>query len=874
MKSKRILAVWLAILVLGFGVTSVSGAVILNPGFITGTIDVTNLVGTEAVIGGSVNAYSLEGDFEGHDYSASGGNYFVTVEGAYDYKVFSEARIWSVAPDESYHYESTVSIGSKNVHVEIDETVEGFNFLLDTYGRIEPRVTVLGGDIDYMVFYVVTDIELPPVKYYTALHKIWSDVGFLNDVQTTFPMRPWLSIDANGDGRYTLPDDSFVKIDGMVLVDGVQYQLLDQYIDVIASQTTTVEWTLDLSSSIHGNVVVQDEEFTYYTLYGNAWIGPTWVNFIRKFYPIDGHDMNLYPETWSVYPNVRWTYSSNNWNSLRLPQKVVTLESGDRSELNWDINPGYVGGSVDLYGAYGNLYVTMLYGTDWSGGYAVSTRTSDEYRLILYPGSWDIGRYWTFLHFNYDKPNLRSRLQIVDSSSPQIDVESGIEVSGVDLSYGTATVTVNYRVQLPGGEYGYLKSPYLIATSSEGTGPDQIDSIAEGWGSPVPTDLGECTITVLPGTHIIGAYATVEGSYTKFGEFTITVETGDVVTQDVDAPTVDISQPGGSEHVCASSVDVAGTTTDDSGVKSITVNGAEVEFSSTENPDDENEVFFSTNVGGLVVNEWNIISIVVTDNFDNSITIERQVFRDPCNLPPVIETITGPLDPVSVGIDFEMFGEFTDPDIDDTHTAIWDWGDGTTSAGTVDQTARTVAGSHVYETPGVYTVKLTVVDSFGESDTKTWSQYCVIYDPSAGFVTGGGWIDSPPGAYVPDPSLSGKANFGFVSKYRKGSTEPTGNTEFQFKAGDLNFHSDAYEWMVIAGAKAMFKGTGTINGEGSYKFLLTAIDGDLSDDGTLDTFRIKIWTEDEETGAEIIRYDSGEIEISGGSIKIHSGGPN
>ncbi|MHA2356225.1 MAG: hypothetical protein ACXADC_13675, partial [Candidatus Thorarchaeota archaeon] len=79
MKSKRILAVWLAILVLGFGVTSVSGAVILNPGFITGTIDVTNLVGTEAVIGGSVNAYSLEGDFEGHDYSASGGNYFVTV---------------------------------------------------------------------------------------------------------------------------------------------------------------------------------------------------------------------------------------------------------------------------------------------------------------------------------------------------------------------------------------------------------------------------------------------------------------------------------------------------------------------------------------------------------------------------------------------------------------------------------------------------------------------------------------------------------------------------------------------------------------------------------------------------------------------------
>ena len=40
-----------------------------------------------------------------------------------------------------------------------------------------------------------------------------------------------------------------------------------------------------------------------------------------------------------------------------------------------------------------------------------------------------------------------------------------------------------------------------------------------------------------------------------------------------------------------------------------------------------------------------------------------------------------------------------------------------------------------------------------------------VYDPNAGFVTGGGWIDSPLGAYIPDPALAGRANFGFVSKY-------------------------------------------------------------------------------------------------------------
>ena len=51
------------------------------------------------------------------------------------------------------------------------------------------------------------------------------------------------------------------------------------------------------------------------------------------------------------------------------------------------------------------------------------------------------------------------------------------------------------------------------------------------------------------------------------------------------------------------------------------------------------------------------------------------------------------------------------------------------------------------------------------------------------------------GAYVANPTLTGKANFGFVSKYQHGQSTPDGNTEFQFKAGDLNFHSSSYEWL-------------------------------------------------------------------------------
>jgi hypothetical protein len=171
--------------------------------------------------------------------------------------------------------------------------------------------------------------------------------------------------------------------------------------------------------------------------------------------------------------------------------------------------------------------------------------------------------------------------------------------------------------------------------------------------------------------------------------------------------------------------------------------------------------------------------------------------------------------------------------------------------------------------PGVYTV-MAESDEPGCPYASTQA-LLAVYDPSGGFVTGGGWIWSPLGAYTADDSLEGKANFGFVSKYKKGATVPTGNTEFNFKAGDLNFHSDTYEWLVVnqSGTNAQFKGFGTINSDLSptgeaYKFMLWAGDGDP------DTFRIRIWEEDD-FGVEIDVYDNGfDQAIGGGSIKVHA----
>ena len=220
----------------------------------------------------------------------------------------------------------------------------------------------------------------------------------------------------------------------------------------------------------------------------------------------------------------------------------------------------------------------------------------------------------------------------------------------------------------------------------------------------------------------------------------------------------------------------------------------------------------------------------------------------------------------SVGTPVDFTGMIDDPDVGDTHTAIW-------TIGSEDHTGTVleplVADSLQFSQAGIYQVSLTVTDSSAVSDTATtvggMPAFIVIYDPQGGFVTGGGWILSPAGAYRPNPSLAGKANFGFVSKYQKGATVPTGNTEFIFKAGDLNFHSTSYDWLVVTGSNyARFKGAGTINRSGEYKFMLWA------GDNAPDTFRIKIWQENE-LGEEFVVYDNGfDQEIMGGSIIVHT----
>ncbi len=203
---------------------------------------------------------------------------------------------------------------------------------------------------------------------------------------------------------------------------------------------------------------------------------------------------------------------------------------------------------------------------------------------------------------------------------------------------------------------------------------------------------------------------------------------------------------------------------------------------------------------------------------------------DITNAPPEIQSVT--IEPTPLGSPTEAVVVCSDADGDNfTVTVTWG-GDGTV----VDPTDPT---TYKYASAGVYDVIVTVDD--GKGGTASSTAFAPVYDATAGFVTGGGWI-----------TTTEKSNFGFVCKYLNGATTPSG--QLQFKDGGMNFQCTAYDWLVVEDdGTAQFAGVGSINGEGSYFFI-----ADITDEQ--DRFQIQVY----DTG-----YDSNLLPLGGGQIKIH-----
>lgn len=252
--------------------------------------------------------------------------------------------------------------------------------------------------------------------------------------------------------------------------------------------------------------------------------------------------------------------------------------------------------------------------------------------------------------------------------------------------------------------------------------------------------------------------------------------------------------------------------------------------------------------------------------------------------PPEIVDIFVSSAPVALGMPVSVSLTYNDNNL---NSAMINWGDGSDlEQGSVD--GQTVSWNYTYLNPGVYTLTFQLIDQGGNVVDKVY-QFIVIYDPSGGFVTGGGWIYSPPGAYIADPLIEGKADFKFDAKYKKAPKhkkghkhkkwkkhenegyELEGKTDFKFKAGKLDFKSTSYDWLVVTEDKAIYKGVGKINRIGGYQFIASVLTRETKKDK--DKFRIRIWTD-----GDVLVYDNqmyagidadALAAISKGKIHIH-----
>ena len=120
-------------------------------------------------------------------------------------------------------------------------------------------------------------------------------------------------------------------------------------------------------------------------------------------------------------------------------------------------------------------------------------------------------------------------------------------------------------------------------------------------------------------------------------------------------------------------------------------------------------------------------------------------------------------------------------------------------------------------------------------------------DLPGGAVRGEGWIASPPGAYLLDPGLAGRAEFMLDATYEGEANLAQGRVAFDLGAGALAFESTSVDWMLLSAKTVKMTGTGTVGGRGEYGFSLTAED---RADG--EALRLKVW---DETAGTVV-YDN------------------
>jgi protocatechuate 3,4-dioxygenase beta subunit len=543
---------------------------------------------------------------------------------------------------------------------------------------------------------------------------------------------------------------------------------------------------------------------------------------------VEGYNNNLslsVPQTYNISTN--YILSQNTTLNIVLPAKKVSIHVQD---VNGDPIAGISIKAFNNGGAHAILTmgdnITNASGEStygFSGSLIPTTDSSGNVVLWLFPN--DANLPYTFIATpptgSIYKTFTLSNISVTSDQTELISLQysHAIPITSISLSPGPdaqgnysdpTTVTLSATAAFG---YTVMNTYYTLDNGSQQTYSDSFTVSGDGshtvtyWSvdnSGVPETPNSKTFTILP-TYSISGVVYVDANENGF--------------QDVEEVTyegVTIALTG----------DVTGSTTTNA-------NGSFM-FGSL--------YAGSYNVtlsvpSGYFVTTTNPVSVPLTA--DTTVNFGIAII----NVAPVAGTITAPIAPVQINTSFTVLAQFTDGNPTDTHTALIDWGDNTTTQGEVieENGQGTATGTHSYSQAGVYTITVTVTDNHNVSGTGTY-QYVTAYDPSAGWVTGSKEFTSPAGALVSDPGASGVASFGFTAKYVGGNLIPIGHkwASLDFKSGgsSVSFNATSYTSLVIMGSKSILRGTGEYNGAPDYSVLATSIDSGTG--GVTDYVRYQI----------------------------------
>jgi len=151
----------------------------------------------------------------------------------------------------------------------------------------------------------------------------------------------------------------------------------------------------------------------------------------------------------------------------------------------------------------------------------------------------------------------------------------------------------------------------------------------------------------------------------------------------------------------------------------------------------------------------------------------------------------------------------------------------------------------------VYDVSLTINGNFYQG---TGNTVFTVYDPSLGFVAGGGMLIHN----------GFKAQVGVNIKYLKSGNAQGSLLYIEHRpTGDVVVKSNSIGTMAIVGNEAVPTGKATVNGSGNNSFIARIIDN--GDPGSSDRFGLRVTSP---SGAILVDLTFDPIQLSGGNFSV------